>query len=465
MDLISILYIAVFIFLAILAYRATGKKRKIIIVILICMFILGARGFYISPTVKGIIVDSETGQPTEGYIYVTWKRIFFGFGGESESDAVIEKRYVIKNDGTFRIPSRVLINFIPVHIGDKGKFRALLYTHGYEVLIIDDHHIPRKEEIPLSRIFRPWRFHNHLSHIRDAKDDKFTNDEYKLYLKKFGNKRWDRDTQSRLADSYAWMRDYKSAARKIEEKVIDYPHLAKYYKKTLNEYRNKAKQTNTIAKTKTAEELISLLHDKDSQVRSDAANDLIDIGDPRAVEPLIVLLNENNVEARMNAVAAFGNINDPRTIQPLIKSLRDENAVVRELAARSLARKKDPRIYDHLIDALGDKDSDVQRAVLYALGELRDIRALTPLQNIMKKKDFHSTEAVLALWKIGGELSIDTLIETAKTSKYVNEQECAIFLLGEMKAKAAIPVIEEALKIRSDTIRSYASEALSKIRE
>src|SRR4030042_3090753 len=97
MDWISIIYIAVFIYLAISAYRATGGKRKIIIVILVCMFILGARGFYISPTVKGVIVDSETGEPIEGFMYVTWKRIFFGFGGESESDAVIENRYVIKN--------------------------------------------------------------------------------------------------------------------------------------------------------------------------------------------------------------------------------------------------------------------------------------------------------------------------------------------------------------------------------
>ena len=113
-----------------------SKKRMKAIVVLVLIGVI-----YIitctrlkTPEIKGIVVDSETGQPiAEARIYAKWERMMRGFGGEYSGGIEKELNLKTKADGTFLIPARTMFNFIPSPIGIKGFFHMIIYAHGYKL--------------------------------------------------------------------------------------------------------------------------------------------------------------------------------------------------------------------------------------------------------------------------------------------------------------------------------------------
>lgn len=114
------------------------KRRRKWKIILIVVFGIAALLYIFSttfktPEIKGVVVDSETGKPiADARIYAKWERMMRGFGGEYSGGIEKECHLKTKGDGTFLIPARTMINFIPSPIGIKGFFYMIVYAHGYK---------------------------------------------------------------------------------------------------------------------------------------------------------------------------------------------------------------------------------------------------------------------------------------------------------------------------------------------
>ncbi|UCC40531.1 MAG: HEAT repeat domain-containing protein [Candidatus Aminicenantes bacterium] len=132
--------------------------------------------------------------------------------------------------------------------------------------------------------------------------------------------------------------------------------------------------------------LIAALKGENPYVREFAAYTLGEIRDRRAVEPLIVTLNDKNINVREAGTRALGQIRDPRAIMPLIAELSDKDINIRKYATEALARIRTPAI-DPLILVLNDKNSYTRAEAAVALGLIKDSRAVGPLNTALKDKD------------------------------------------------------------------------------
>ena len=135
-----------------------------------------------------------------------------------------------------------------------------------------------------------------------------------------------------------------------------------------------------------AEPLIAALKGENPYVREFAAYTLGEIRDRRAVEPLIVTLNDKNINVREAGTRALGQIRDPRAIMPLITELRDEDINIRKYATEALARIRTPAI-GPLIFVLNDENSYVRQEAAVTLGLIRNPRAIGPLNAALRDKD------------------------------------------------------------------------------
>ncbi|MGZ8886158.1 MAG: HEAT repeat domain-containing protein [Halobacteriota archaeon] len=67
-----------------------------------------------------------------------------------------------------------------------------------------------------------------------------------------------------------------------------------------------------MRKERDVEGLIKALGNINNDVRSDAVQAFVEIGDPKAVEPLINALNDKDEHVRRAAAVTLGKIGDPK---------------------------------------------------------------------------------------------------------------------------------------------------------
>lgn len=243
-----------------------------------------------------------------------------------------------------------------------------------------------------------------------------------------------------------------------------------------------------------------LKSEKDSEIRTRAAEALGEIGDERAVKPLINALGNVNEDLKLNAEIALGEIGEPavdaliqalqergwdvkcgaagalgeigakRTVGPLVQAL-EHNVVsdVRWKAAQALGNMAGllvkagyKRPVKSLIEALGDKDSIVRQVAAEALGEIGDPMAIEPLVKALKSED-GNVYAAVALAEIG-EPALDALIK-ALEDRDENVRRVAAFGLGRTGDERAVKPLKLHLRDPDPNVRVAAKEALEMIQE
>jgi len=143
-----------------------------------------------------------------------------------------------------------------------------------------------------------------------------------------------------------------------------------------------------------------------------------------AIESLIEALKNGLPSERKEAAIALGNIGDKKAVEPLIESLGDEDLFVREAAAESLGKIGDARAVDPLVEALYDQQWGVGKAAAISLGEIGDQKAVEPLFELIKNncKGFMGYKvceaAAEALGKIN-KTSVDSLLASQIDNKYL----------------------------------------------
>jgi len=144
------------------------------------------------------------------------------------------------------------------------------------------------------------------------------------------------------------------ALGKLKDKRATMPLIAVANRKTDDAQTrfNACQSLGQIGDTAATTNLIKLLNDAVSGVRSGSAAALGQIKDKRAVEPLLDMLEDTEWNVRSSAVAALGDLGDGRAVNPLIERLQDASSSVRANAAASLGKLKARNAVEPLIVAL-----------------------------------------------------------------------------------------------------------------
>jgi HEAT repeat protein len=146
----------------------------------------------------------------------------------------------------------------------------------------------------------------------------------------------------------------------------------------------------------------------DPKVRMEAVAALGNTANKQAVEPLVSALADEHAEVRGQAADALMVIGDVRAVENLSRSMTgDEDTQVRGRAAEALLRIQDQESLDSsdtALQALQDQDSLVRMSVIDTLGTLGNPQGVKPLAFALKDADpMVRLSAVDALRMIGGQ--------------------------------------------------------------
>jgi HEAT repeat protein len=257
---------------------------------------------------------------------------------------------------------------------------------------------------------------------------------------------------ARALESLGWAPDDKrSAARfavaigKIEEAAAYGPDAVEALSLVLqdgayHQRREAVASLSNIADARVIKALLLALRDADDQVRGAAVEALCKIGDPASAEALIIALRDPHKQVRAMAAEALGRFGGARGIEPLLGLIRDKHWEVREAVCLALGRLRATRAFDLLVGALKDGDREVREAAIRGLTQLGDQRAIQPM--ISALVDDHDSVRQLA------SVGLSTLdMHWEKTEA----------------ARAAMPVLQEALKHSQYWVRQSAADGLARI--
>jgi len=170
-------------------------------------------------------------------------------------------------------------------------------------------------------------------------------------------------------------------------------------KTDINSAENSGMQKDLVKKGGAIVEiLISVLPDKNLNVRYNAANCLGQIRDKRAVRPLITTLRDTDERVRVSAAIALGIIGDKEAVEPLITLLKDEKGSVRVNCAYALAMVGDARAVDPILVALRN-ELKLKKGFGSPLGMATALSMIkNGIRDIKQKGDFDKLNADSAMF-------------------------------------------------------------------
>jgi HEAT repeat protein len=168
------------------------------------------------------------------------------------------------------------------------------------------------------------------------------------------------------------------------------------------------------------------------------SKDYVDLAPEQALPRLLAVLKDPNPEQRRTAAQSLGKIARKEAVPALVEALRDPDAGVRRHAAWALGMIGEDAVgpdRSPLASLLFDPDPGVREAAAMALGLTGDTQA-------------------------GIELLLERLQEPATTA---DAKRLAAASLGDMEARAAVPVLTKLLADRDARVRRWAVAALGEI--
>jgi len=207
----------------------------------------------------------------------------------------------------------------------------------------------------------------------------------------------------------------------------------------------------------TIKALTRVLSDKNPQVRKEATETLVKIGDLGTVQALILALENNNSDIRKEAAETLGNIGHSEAVKPLIVLLKDIDPDVRQAATEALVKIGGIHAMEQLISALQDRNSYIREAAAEILGKISN-PALDPLMYALWENNWEvRIEAAKALGRLRDGRAVNSLVavleyEGRDTRRGIPED------LGEITSSSAKPFIPtgitQDIRLRIEVIKA-----------
>jgi HEAT repeat protein len=210
------------------------------------------------------------------------------------------------------------------------------------------------------------------------------------------------------------------------------------------------------------EPLIETLSSPDKYLRSQAANLLGSIGDPRAIKPLAGALGDCEESVSWAAASALGQMNSIESVKPLIKVLEHPKTYARAAAARLLGYLKDTRAVKPLVGVLDDADASVRTNAAKALGSIVDPQSVQPLVKLVGDSNSSARWAAMEALVNIGKPSVGALVTSLGSGDAVTRQTAA-YALGRIGDKEAIEPLVKALGDPKWYVRGAAAMALGRL--
>lgn len=169
-----------------------------------------------------------------------------------------------------------------------------------------------------------------------------------------------------------------------------------------------------LAEKKDVNGLLSALNHADYQVRSEAQDALVLLGDT-AFTPLMSALQNPDTEAKDRIVTTLGRMRDPRAVEPFIRLLETDDGTLLTAVIGALGNIGDPRAVDPLVTLLRTSVRPKQVEIIEALAKIGDASAIAPLTCMVRKQypyDCHADvrrSAAIALGRLSGPKAVLTL--------------------------------------------------------
>lgn len=174
-------------------------------------------------------------------------------------------------------------------------------------------------------------------------------------------------------------------------------------------------------------------------------------------------------KVRMEAVAALGNTANRQAVEPLVSALADEHAEVRGQAADALMAIGDVQAVENLARLLtGDEDTQVRRRAAEALLRIQDQESLdssdTALQALQDQDPLVRMSVIDTLGALGNPQGVKPLALALKDADQTVRLSAvnALRMIGGQEARA---LLEQALGDGDVEVGKNAAEALSALEE
>lgn len=131
-------------------------------------------------------------------------------------------------------------------------------------------------------------------------------------------------------------------------------------------------------------------------------------------------LRSANIILRKEAIEYFTNNPDSAVAEYLLKALADKSPIIRIVAIRAVGSNEIEKAIDSLVQSLSSSDKEVVRASIVALGKIgEEKRTLGELIGFLSNENYQ-LEAIWALGTIGDKSAIPPLTELLSSGdKYV----------------------------------------------
>lgn len=238
------------------------------------------------------------------------------------------------------------------------------------------------------------------------------------------------------------------------------PHLASAVKSPIIEVKKNAAEALSMFKEEEAASILATtLFDR--ELRYDSERYLRQIGQP-AIKPLLSLINEKDEEVRFSVLTVLGSLGEKRAFKPLQKVLTDVKRM--NSAIEALGGIKEPRAAKALLPFLNDENVNVRIQTVSSLGLIGDKMAINPLIDMLNAEKGNDMQSRLieALGNLRARAASQLITEFLRNG---NDQmritaASSLFNIAEPDSAAALV---DALDDRESIVRDYAYKALKEI--
>jgi HEAT repeat protein len=217
-----------------------------------------------------------------------------------------------------------------------------------------------------------------------------------------------------------------------------------------------------ITVTWTIEQLLSLLHDKKSEVRWTAIETLSLLGDFVPLDPLMAVLFTDTWNMKMATLRALKTLKKHPSLEQYRELFNDADWQLRQALIETLDAVRDPLFGSFLVDVLSDDHAEVRSAAIHALGDLAEDTPVALLLSVLHNGSSRSSEAAAeSLGRLGRYAPIEDLMYSLHKSETCQNAAKALGMLGQY---APISSLIEATRASSPQIRIGAAGALGNLK-